>query len=89
LYWLGAALAAAALLIAGVDWYRSQPFTTTRLLQRLPADNALILSVDFRALRRAGILQMLDGSRRAWTPNTRPSCARPTSTTSGTWIGRW
>ena len=68
LYWLGAALAAAALLIAGVDWYRSQPFTTTRLLQRLPADNALILSVDFRALRRAGILQMLDGSQAGQDP---------------------
>ena len=68
LYWLAAALAAAALLIAGVDWYRSQPFTITRLLQRLPADNALVLSVDFRALRRAGILQMLDGSQAGQDP---------------------
>ena len=68
LYWLAAALAAAALLIAGVDWYRSQPFTITRLLQRLPADNALVLAVDFRALRRAGILQMLDGSQTGLDP---------------------
>lgn len=68
MYWLGAALAAAALLIAGVDWYRSQPFSTARLLQRLPTDNALVLSVDFQALRRAGILQMLDGSQAGRDP---------------------
>ncbi len=68
LYWLGAGLAAAALLIAGVDWYRSQPFATARLLERLPADNALVLSVDFRALRRAGILQMLGGSQAGQDP---------------------
>ncbi len=62
MYWLAAALAAVALLIAGVASLRSRPFTTARLLQRLPTDNALVLSVDFQALRRAGILQMLDGS---------------------------
>jgi len=68
LYWLGAALAAAALLIAGLDWYRSQPFGTARLLQRLPADNALVLSVDFQALRRAGILQLLGGAQAGQDP---------------------
>ncbi len=68
IYWLGAAVAAAALLIAGIYWYRSRPFTTARLLQRLPADNALVLSIDFRALRRAGILQLLDGSQAGQDP---------------------
>ncbi len=71
IYWLSAALAAAALLVAGVGWYRSRPFTTARLLQRLPADNALVLSVDFRALRRAGILQLLDGSQAGEDPEYR------------------
>jgi len=59
--WLSAAVVAAALVIIGIQWYRAQPFTTTRLLQRLPSENALVLSVDFDALRRAGILQLLDG----------------------------
>jgi len=68
LSWLGAALVAAALLIAGVAWYRSRAFSTARLLQRLPAENALVLSVDFEALRSAGILQMLDGSQTSQDP---------------------
>jgi hypothetical protein len=68
IYWLGPALVAAFLLIPVVDWYLARPFTTTRLLQRLPADNALVLSVDFQALRRAGILQMLDGAQAGQDP---------------------
>jgi hypothetical protein len=67
-YWLGAALAAAVVVIAGVAWYQSQPFSTARLLARLPTDNALVLVVDFRALRRAGILQMFDGSSAGQDP---------------------
>ena len=59
--WISAAVVAAALVIIGVQWYRARPFTTTRLLQRLPSENALVLSVDFDALRRAGILQLLGG----------------------------
>jgi len=65
---MGAAAVAAVLLIAGIDWYRSQPLSTSRLLARLPADNALVLSVDFRELRRAGILQMLAGSQASQDP---------------------
>ena len=67
-YWLGAAVCAAAILAAGIVWYRAQPFTTAHLLARLPADNALVLSVDFRALRRAGILQLLDGAAAGQDP---------------------
>ena len=62
MYRPAAILGGAALVIAGVMWLRSQPFTTARLLKRLPTDNALVLSVDFRELRRSGVLQMLDGS---------------------------
>lgn len=71
IYWLGAALAAVALLIAGIDWYRSRPFTTAHLLERLPVDNALVLSIDFRALRRAGILQMLGDAQASQDPEYR------------------
>jgi len=68
IYWLAAALAAAALLLAGVVWLRSRPYTTARLLQRLPTGNALVVSVDLAALRRAGILQLLDGSEASQDP---------------------
>ena len=61
-------MAAAALLIAGAAWYRARPYTTARLLQRLPADDALVLGVDFEALRRAGILQLLDGAQAGQDP---------------------
>jgi hypothetical protein len=71
IYWLAPALVAAFLLIPAVDWFVTRPFTTTRLLQRLPADNALVLSVDFQALRRAGILQMLDGAPAGQDPEYR------------------
>ena len=70
-YWLGAAVGGAAILAGGILWYRAQPFTTAHLLARLPADNALVLSVDFRALRRAGILQLLDGAAAGQDPEYR------------------
>jgi len=60
-YWLGLALVIVLIAIAGVAWHQLQPFSTARLLARLPTDNALVLAVDFRALRSAGILQMLVG----------------------------
>jgi len=65
---VGVAVAAAVVAIAGIVWYRAQPFTTARLLERLPADNALLLSVDFRALRRAGVLRLLDASAASQDP---------------------
>jgi hypothetical protein len=33
------------------------------MLRRLPTEDALVVYIDFAALRRAGILQMLDGSK--------------------------
>jgi hypothetical protein len=71
LYWLAAALGGAVIVIAGIAWYRSIEFSTARLLERLPSDNALVLSVDFRALRRAGILQLLDASPASQDPEYR------------------
>jgi hypothetical protein len=51
------------LSIAGVVWYRSRELTPAKLLKRLPTDEAVIVYIDFAALRRGGILQMLDGSK--------------------------
>jgi hypothetical protein len=47
----------------GVAWYRSRSLTTASLLKRLPAEDALVAYIDFSALRRGGILQLLDGSK--------------------------
>ena len=47
----------------GVVWYRSRSLTPGAMLKRLPTADALILYVDFAALRSGGILQLLDGSK--------------------------
>jgi hypothetical protein len=54
--------------ILGVVWYRSRHFTPAMMLRRLPAHDALVVYVDFRELRRAGVLQMLDASKVAEEP---------------------
>lgn len=51
------------LTLWGVVSYRSRALTPTALLQRLPTDNAVVAFVDFRQLRKAGILKLLDGSK--------------------------
>jgi hypothetical protein len=58
-----AVLAIAAAAVAGLAWYRTRRFDTATLLKRLPTQNALVLAVDFDALRRAGILGLLDSSK--------------------------
>jgi hypothetical protein len=47
----------------GVVWYRSQDLTTAALLKRLPSSGALVVYVDFGALRRAGILDRIEASK--------------------------
>jgi hypothetical protein len=47
----------------GVAWYRARPIGTAGLLRRLPADDALVVYVDFAALRRGGILRPLDTAK--------------------------
>ncbi len=44
-------------------WYRSRALTPAELMKRLPTQNALLLYVNFQALRGAGILQLLDNSK--------------------------
>jgi hypothetical protein len=66
-------VAAAAALIAaiagGLLWYRARPTPTADLMKRLPTRDALLLCVDFDALRRGGILQMLDAAKPAEDPD--------------------
>jgi hypothetical protein len=47
----------------GVVWFRSRSLTPGAMLKRLPTTDALILYVDFAALRTGGILQLLDGTK--------------------------
>jgi hypothetical protein len=65
--WLLIVLIAAACAGAvwGVAWYRSRELTTTALLKRLPSSGALVVYVDFAALRRAGILDRIESSKLA------------------------
>jgi len=55
----------------GVVWYRSRTITPAAMLRRMPARNAVVLYVDFRELRRGGILQLLDGSKVGEDPEYR------------------
>jgi hypothetical protein len=54
---------AAALVCAGaillVSTYRSRSIESSNLLARLPTNNSVVLWMDFRALRHAGILRLL------------------------------
>ncbi len=49
--------------------YRSRPLTTGQMLDRLPTQDALVLSIDFAALRRGGILQLLDSAKAGQDPD--------------------
>jgi hypothetical protein len=61
-------LAACAGAIWGVTVYRARNLAPAELLKRLPAQDALVLYIDFSALRRAGLLQLLDGSKLGQDP---------------------
>jgi hypothetical protein len=68
--WLvGVGIAAiCGLSVWGVVWYRSRSLATASLLRRMPAEDALVAYIDFSQLRRAGILQLLDGSKAGVDP---------------------
>jgi hypothetical protein len=66
---LVAAVAAVCILsIAGVVWFRARELKPAALMTRLPRGAALVLYVDFDALRRAGFLQLLAGTKVATEP---------------------
>jgi hypothetical protein len=59
-------LPAAAVLAAAVWgglWYRSRNITPTEELKRLPLNDAVVVYVDFAALRSAGVLGLLENSK--------------------------
>ena len=51
----------------GVVWYRSRPLALPAMMKRLP-QGAPLLFIDFATLRRAGILQLLDGTEASQDP---------------------
>ena len=57
--------AVCALSIGGVVWYHSTTLTPAALLKRMPTSDALVMWIDFAALRRAGFLQLLAGAKAA------------------------
>lgn len=63
--WLAVPAAVLVCLMAtgGWLWLRSRALKPAALLARLPRHDALIVCIDFDALRRAGILQLLDGAK--------------------------
>ena len=47
----------------GVTRYWATPLTPAEMVQRLPTQDALVAAIDFDALRKLGVMQMLDGSK--------------------------
>lgn len=70
----GGLIAAAA--AAGVLVYRSRALSDGELLRRLPSADAVVLYVDFGALRKAGVLQLLDSAKAGQDPDYRSFVAR-------------
>ena len=58
-------------LIGGVAAFRLRSASTASLFARLPADNAVVVYIDFHALRNAGVLQLLGASRMLQEPEYR------------------
>jgi hypothetical protein len=49
--------------VGGVAWYRSRSLTPAALLKRIPSSDAVVIYLDFAALRRSGVLGLLDSSK--------------------------
>jgi hypothetical protein len=58
-------------VLGGAVWYRSRALTPAALYQRLPQTNAFVVYIDFDALRQAGIMELLSGSKVAQEPDYR------------------
>ena len=66
-----AAVALCLLAVGGAIWLRSRAVRPAALIARLPRRDALVAYIDFDALRRAGILQLLDSSAAGQDPDYR------------------
>lgn len=60
---IGLAAAIFAISIGGVFWYRSRALAPAALWRRLPARDAAVVYIDFKALRRAGLMQAFDRAK--------------------------
>jgi hypothetical protein len=60
--------AVCCLAVGGMVWYHSTTLTPEALLKRMPANDGLVMWIDFAALRRAGLLQLLAGAKSAEDP---------------------
>jgi hypothetical protein len=58
-------------IIAGVAVLRARSSSTAGLIRRLPSQDCVLLYVDFGALRRAGVLEMMTASAVAQDPEYR------------------
>jgi len=47
----------------GVAWYRSRLLTPAALLKRIPSSDAIVIYLDFDALRHSGVLPLLDNAK--------------------------
>ena len=57
--------AVCGLAIGAMVWRHSTILTPAALLKRMPSSDALVVGIDFAALRRAGFLQLLAGAKAA------------------------
>ncbi|HXN45128.1 MAG TPA: hypothetical protein VN893_00710 [Bryobacteraceae bacterium] len=58
-------------IAAGLTQYRTWSLSQDALLRRLPSDGAVIVSIDFGELRRAGVLKIFGGSKVTEEPEYR------------------
>jgi len=60
-----------AAAVGGVVWYRSRPLQLDAQIRKLPVQDAVLLHIDFAALRAAGILQLFAGTKATEDPDYR------------------
>lgn len=49
--------------VGGMVWYRNRPISLEDQIRRMPRQQTILLHIDFAALREAGILQMVAGTK--------------------------
>ena len=54
--------------VGAMVWFRSRTLTPAASLRRMPMEDALVLWIDFAALRGDGLLQLLDGAKAGQDP---------------------
>ena len=61
--WFPVVILCAVLMGSSAFWYYSRPYDPSRLMQMLPPDRAVHVYLNFAALRSAGILDTIAGSK--------------------------